>query len=187
MKLAAINGSLNEISYNRKLLEFIQKEFQETFDVDIIELHGVPVFQQFVDQTDHDIIQDIYQRLVEADGIIIATAEHNHTVTPSIKNIIEHLSVDLKPFNHKPVLVVGASYYDQGSSRAQLHLKQILEAPGVNAYTMPGHEFLLANAREAFDPGGRIIDQKTVDFLGQVLMTFKNYSQAIQTIKVDNK
>lgn len=39
-------------------------------------------------------------------------------------------------------MIVGASYYDQGSSRAQLHLRQILDAPGVNAIVMPGNEFL---------------------------------------------
>ncbi|MFQ8816929.1 MAG: hypothetical protein ACLR70_02125 [Streptococcus thermophilus] len=30
----------------------------------------------------------------------------------------------------KPVMIVGASYYDQGTSRAQVHLRKILEAPG---------------------------------------------------------
>ena len=33
-------------------------------------------------------------------------------------------------------MIVGASYYDQGTSRAQVHLRKILDAPGVNAYTL---------------------------------------------------
>ena len=45
-------------------------------------------------------------------------------------------------------MIVGASYYDQGTSRAQVHLRKILEAPGVNAYTLPGNEFLLGKAKE---------------------------------------
>ena len=48
-------------------------------------------------------------------------------------------------------MIVGASYYDQGTSRAQVHLRKILDAPGVNAYTLPGNEFLLGKAKEAFD------------------------------------
>lgn len=40
-------------------------------------------------------------------------------------------------------MIVGASYDIQGSSRAQLHLHQILDASGVNAVVMPGSEFLL--------------------------------------------
>ncbi len=183
MKIAAINGSLSEISYNRKLLQFIQHEFSHELDIDILELHDVPVFQQFVDQTDHVAIQHIYRTIHNADGVIIATGEHSHTVLPAVKNIIEHLSVDLHPFNNKPVLVVGASYYNQGSSRAQLHLKQILEAPGVNAYTMPGNEFLLSNAREAFDDHGRIKDEDTVQFLREVLGKFKAYVSLITAME----
>ena len=45
-------------------------------------------------------------------------------------------------------MVVGASYYDQGSSRAQLHLRQILDAPGVNAIVFPGNEFLLGKLKK---------------------------------------
>ncbi len=35
-------------------------------------------------------------------------------------------------------------------SRAQVHLRKILDAPGVNAYTLPGNEFSW-KAKEAFD------------------------------------
>ena len=64
----------------------------------------------------------------------------------------------------KPVMIVGASYDVQGSSRAQLHLRQILDAPGVNATVMPGNEFLLGRAHQAFDEQGNLKDQRTVDF-----------------------
>lgn len=43
-------------------------------------------------------------------------------------------------------MIVGASYDIQGSSRAQLHLHQILDASGVNAVVMPGSEFLLGRS-----------------------------------------
>ena len=45
-------------------------------------------------------------------------------------------------------MIVGASYYDQGTSRAQVHLRKILDAPGVNAYTLPGNEFLLGKLKK---------------------------------------
>ena len=45
-------------------------------------------------------------------------------------------------------MIVGASYYDQGTSRAQVHLRKILDAPGVNAYTLPGNEFLLGKQKK---------------------------------------
>ena len=65
-------------------------------------------------------------------------------------------------------MIVGASYDVQGSSRAQLHLRQILDAPGVNATVMPGNEFLLGRAHQAFDENGQLKDQRTVDFFGKL-------------------
>lgn len=183
MKLVGINGSLSEISYNRKLLQFIQSEFDHAFDLEILDLHEVPMFKQFEDQTEHITIDNIYRKINNADGVIIATPEHSHTVAPAVKNIIEHLSVTKRPFQNKPVLVIGASYYEQGSGRAQLDLKQILEAPGVNAYTMPGNEFLLSYAREAFDENGRLKDESTTKFLASVLGEFKAYVEMITELK----
>ena len=49
--------------------------------------------------------------------------------------------------------------------RAQLHLRQILDAPGVNAIVMPGNEFLLGKAKEAFDENGNLIAEGTRQFL----------------------
>ena len=57
-------------------------------------------------------------------------------------------------------MIVGASYYDQGTSRAQVHLRKILEAPGVNAYTLPGNEFLLERLKEAFDLRGTLLTRR---------------------------
>ena len=83
-----------------------------------------------------------------ADGVIIATPEHNHTVTAGLKSLLEWLSFKIHPLENKPVMIVGASYYDQGTSRAQLHLRQILDAPGVNALVMPGNEFCWAKPKK---------------------------------------
>lgn len=43
-------------------------------------------------------------------------------------------------------MIVGASYYDQGH-RAQVHLHKILDAPGVNAYTLQVTNSLLGKAK----------------------------------------
>ena len=37
MKLVGINGSLSEVSYNRKLLQIIQSEFDHAFDLEILD------------------------------------------------------------------------------------------------------------------------------------------------------
>ncbi|BDP82449.1 hypothetical protein EfmAA290_31250 (plasmid) [Enterococcus faecium] len=68
------------------------------------------------------------------------------------------------------------------ASRAQLHLRQILDAPGVNALVMPGNEFLLGKAKEAFDQEDRLIDPRTVDFLGSTLASFVKFIKVVSTL-----
>ena len=58
-------------------------------------------------------------KITRADGVIIATPEHNHTISAALKSVLEWLSFEVHPFENKPVMIVGASYYDQGTSRAQ--------------------------------------------------------------------
>ena len=97
--------------------------------------------------------------------------------------MLEWLSFEVHPFENKPVMIVGASYYDQGTSRAQVHLRKILDAPGVNAYTLPGNEFLLGKAKEAFDDEGNITNEGTVKFLETCLDNFMKYVEVVSKLK----
>ena len=115
MKLVGIAGSIADQSYNRTLLNFIAKHFTGLIDVDVLDINEVPMFNQDDDQTNSPVIQNLCKKITAADGVIIATPEHNHTVPAALKNVIEWLSYEVHPFDGKPVMIVGASYHTQGS------------------------------------------------------------------------
>ncbi|WP_057491818.1 flavocytochrome c [Streptococcus orisasini] len=177
MKLVAIVGTNAKKSYNRTLLQFMQNHFSKKADINIMEITDVPMFNETDDQTNSSIIQDFNTKISEADGVIIATPEHNHTIPSSLNSLLEWLSFTIHPLDGKPVMIVGASYDVQGSSRAQLHLRQILDAPGVNATVMPGSEFLLGRAHQAFDENGDIKAQGTIDFLDSCFFKFLRFAE----------
>lgn len=184
MKFVGIVGSNADQSYNRMLLQFIQRHFKVKFELEVLEIKDVPMFNQDEDQSENFVLRYLYNKITRADGVIIATPEHNHTITPALKSTLEWLSFgDLHPFENKPIMIVGASYYDQGTSRAQVHLRKILEAPGVNAYALPGNEFLLGKAKEAFDDNGDLINQGTIDFLGSCLDNFIKYVGVVKQLQ----
>ncbi|MDY4760680.1 NAD(P)H-dependent oxidoreductase [Streptococcus thoraltensis] len=184
MKFVGIVGSNADQSYNRMLLQFIQRHFKVKFELEVLEIKDVPMFNQDEDQSENFALRYLYNKITRADGVIIATPEHNHTITPALKSTLEWLSFgDRHPFEDKPVMIVGASYYDQGTSRAQVHLRKILDAPGVNAYTLPGNEFLLGKAKEAFDDNGDLINQGTIDFLGSCLDNFIKYVGVVKQLQ----
>lgn len=185
MKLVGLVGSTAEKSYNRLLLQFIEKHYPDLFELEILEIDNLPLFNQSDDQTDLAPIQQLNRKILAADGVIIATPEHNRTIPAALKSVLEWLSFKIHPLENKPVLIVGASYYDQGTSRAQLHLRQILESPGVGAFAFPGNEFLLGKAKEAFDEKNELKDEGTVEFLRTVLEKFVRFVNILQQIEGD--
>ena len=152
------------------------KHFAKEADIEILEITDVPMFNETDDQTESAVIQTFNTKITEADGVIIATPEHNHTIPSSLNSLIEWLSFNIHPLTGKPIMIVGASYDVQGSSRAQLHLRQILDAPGVNAVVMPGSEFLLGRVQHAFDENGDLKDQGTIDFLESCFFRFIRFA-----------
>ena len=184
MKFVGIVGTNAKESYNRLLLQFMQKHFAKQVEIELLELKGIPMFNETEDQTNSEVIQHFNRKVEEADGVIIATPEHNHSIPSALKSIIEWLSFNLHPFDGKPVMIVGASYDVQGSSRAQLHLRQILDAPGVNASVMPGYEFLLGRAHQAFDEEGNLNQERTIDFLESCLWRFMRFTEVANLLNV---
>ena len=183
MKFVGLVGSNYDQSYNRKLLEFIRRNFKFKFELEVLEIDEVPMFNQDEKWDESFQLRFLYNKITRADGVIIATPEHNHTISASLKSVLEWLSYEVHPFENKPVMIVGASYHDQGTSRAQVHLRKILDAPGVNAYTLPGNEFLLGKAKEAFDANGNITNEGTVKFLESCLDNFVKYVEVVSKLK----
>ena len=86
MKFVAIVGSNAEQSYNRMLLQFMQRHFKIKCEIELLEIKDVPMFNQDEDQSDCFTIRYLNNKITRADGVIIATPEHNHTITPALKS-----------------------------------------------------------------------------------------------------
>ncbi len=69
-------------------------------------------------------------------------------------------------------MITGASYGTLGSSRAQLQLRQILNAPELKATVLPD-EFLLSHSLQAFDTNGELIDLETSQKLDAIFDDFR--------------
>ncbi|HLQ40500.1 MAG TPA: FAD-dependent oxidoreductase, partial [Tetragenococcus sp.] len=184
MKFVGIIGTNARHSYNRMLLQFMQRHFAAKAEIELLEINEVPLFNESEDQTNSSVIQFFNRKITAADGVIIATPEHNHSVPSALKSVIEWLSHNIHPFNGKPVMIVGAAYDVQGSSRAQLDLRQILDAPGVDAAVMPGNEFLLGRAHHAFNEKGDLNSEGTIDFLDTCFTRFMRFSKMANQLNI---
>ncbi|MGT2957678.1 NADPH-dependent FMN reductase [Streptococcus bovimastitidis] len=162
MKCVAILGTNSDRSTNRKLLQFMQKHFADKAEIQLLEIKELPAFNEPADKTAPDSVAIFSQAIAEADGIIIATPEYNHTIPAPLSSALEWIAYTSRALINKPTMIVGASLGSLGSSRAQGHLRQILNAPELKARTMPGMEFLLGQSEQAFDADNNLVYKEKV-------------------------
>ncbi|MDO4635036.1 MAG: NADPH-dependent FMN reductase [Streptococcus sp.] len=177
MDYLAIVGTNADLSYNRKLLQFMKVHFKASANIEIAEIVKIPIFDQPEERIAPVEVEELIQKIKKADGVIISTPEYDHSIPAALKNVLEWLSYVSMPLIKKPVMITGASYGSLGSSRAQAHLRQILDAPNIEARVMPGNEYLLGKVLTAFDEEGNLIDTQSVEELDYCFNEFVKFTK----------
>lgn len=171
-KFVGIVGTNSDHSTNRQLLQFMKNHFSSKAEIEIVEIKDMPVFNKPENKDIPEIVQTMADKIDDADGVIISTPEYDHAVTASLMNALSWLSYGIFPFVDKPVMITGASYGTLGSSRAQLHLRQILDAPELKARIMPSSEFLLSHSLQAFDEENNLTNVEQTEKLDRLFEDF---------------
>ncbi len=170
MNIIAISGSLRKDSFNTALLHALQTLAPTDMKIEIADISNLPLFNQDVEASSFPTAaQTLKDKVEAADGIIIATPEHNRTISSALKNAIDWASRPWgkNSFAGKPVLVTGVSVGKIGTAVAQSHLRQILTYLDMRVIGQP--ELYLGPASEIFDGEGNITDASTKELLTKAL------------------
>ncbi|KAA9296846.1 NAD(P)H-dependent oxidoreductase [Streptococcus anginosus] len=173
LKLIGLVGTNSKRSTNRQLLQYMQKHFANKAEIELVEIKDIPIFNKPADKKLPAIVTEIAEKIEAADGVIIGTPEYDHSIPASLMSALAWLSYGIYPMLNKPVMITGASFGTLGSSRAQLQLRQILDAPELKASVMPGSEFLLSHSLQAFDKDGNLIDLEIIQKLDALFDDFR--------------
>ncbi|WP_105122280.1 NADPH-dependent FMN reductase [Streptococcus suis] len=164
MKLIALVGTNSAASTNRKLLQLMATHFSEKAEIELVEIKDLPMFNKPATRQLPEAVLELAKKIEGAEGVIIGTPEYDHSIPAVLMNALAWLSYGIYPLLNKPIMITGASYGTLGSSRAQLQLRQILNAPELKASVLPD-EFLLSNSLTAFDKKGHLVDIETIQKL----------------------
>src|SRR4051794_33952035 len=175
MKIVAIVGSIREDSYNLKLAKFIQKQYQERLDLDILNLREIPFYNQDIENEPPVAVKEFKSKVAAADAVLWVTPEYNGTVPGVLVNAIDWLSRVDKVMIGKPSWIMGTSMGNLGTVKAQLHLRDILFSPGISSPLLPGNEVYVGAVHEKFDEAGNLTHEPTVQFLNSVVDNFINW------------
>lgn len=175
MKIVALVGSIREDSYNLKLAKFIQTQYQEQLDLDILNLREVPFYDQDIENNPPASVKEFKNKVAAADAVLWVTPEYNGTVPGVLVNAIDWLSRVDKVMIGKPSWIMGASMGNLGTVKAQLHLRDILFSPGISSPLLPGNEVYVGAVHEKFDEAGSLTHEPTIQFLNSVVDNFINW------------
>ncbi|MFQ3545039.1 NAD(P)H-dependent oxidoreductase [Halobacillus rhizosphaerae] len=172
LKVAALVGSIRKDSYNMKLTQFIKDRYKDQFDLKVVPIRDLAHYDQDIEHEAPPSVQNFKAQLSDADAFLVVTPEFNHSIPGVLKNALDWLSRGDREMAGKPAFIAGATMGVLGTVRAQMHLRQILNSPGMNSNVLPGNEILVGTIQDKVDETGKITDQKTIEFIDQVVDKF---------------
>ena len=175
-RIVAFAGSLRRHSFNRALVVAAAEIAPPGLSIESVEIGGLPFYDADLEaEGDPPAVAEFKSALAAADGVLIATPEHNDGIPGVLTNALDWASrlPGRSPLAGKPTLVMGASPSQVGTARAQLHLRQVLAH--LQARVLPPPELLLARAHERFDAELRLTDEGTRRLLADLLRRFAGW------------
>lgn len=178
MRVVGIAGSLRRGSYNRMLLRAAVDLAPAQMHIEPFDLADVPLYNADLD-TDSDRpapVRALKHAVAEADGVLIASPEYNHSVPGVLQNAIDWLSRPgmNSPLKHRPVAIMGASGGPVGTARGQQVLKLTLMS--TLALIMPHPGVVVGQMKDKF-ADGRLVHEPTREFLGAFLRDFAEWME----------
>jgi chromate reductase, NAD(P)H dehydrogenase (quinone) len=170
MKVLGISGSLRRDSHNGTLLRAAAELLPPPVELEVFE--GLKAVEPYDEDDDRRLgpvgARRLREAIEDADAILIATPEYNHSVPGQLKNAIDWASRPLgeNALWGKPVAVVGASTGMFGAVWSQAEVRKSLGASGARVIE---EELPVGHAQEAFSDDGRLKDPELRDRYQQIL------------------
>lgn len=170
MRVLALSGSLRRDSYNTALLRAAREVAPQGVEVELYEgLASLPPYDADSDLgTGPPAVQDLRERIADADALLVATPEYNGSIPGLLKNAVDWASRPLpgSALGGKTVAVIGASTGAYGGVWAQAELRKSL---GVAGARVLADGVAVPKAQERFDADGTLLDAALRDQLAALL------------------
>ncbi len=134
MRVLGISGSLRRGSLNSALLRAAAERLPAGAElVEFDRLREIPPYDEDVEvEGTPEVVEELRQAVREADAVLIATPEYNHSIPGQLKNALDWVSrpAGQSALNGTPAAAIGASTGMFGAVWAQAELRKVLGALG---------------------------------------------------------
>jgi chromate reductase, NAD(P)H dehydrogenase (quinone) len=183
IKILGVCGSLRKASLSMAALRACKDMMPAGTSLSIANIGDIPMYNQDVfDAGLPEGAKRFHAEIAAADGVLFATPEYNFSVTPVLKNAIDWVSkMPNQPFNNKPIAIFSASQGPLGGGRVQYEMRKILVQ--LWGLVLPRPEVFIGAAQTKFDAQGKLTDETTRKFLGELLAGFKTWIERMDAAK----
>ncbi len=172
LKVLGICGSLRKASLNMAALRACSELLPAGMTLEIASIADLPMFNQdILDQGMPAPVQRFRDQVSAADGLLIASPEYNFSIPSPLKNAIDWGSrAPSQVFNEKAIAIFTVAPGPVGGTRAQYDLRRVLSQ--LWGHVLPRPEVFITHAAGKFDAQGRLTDETSRKFLGDLLAGF---------------
>lgn len=170
MQILGISGSIRSGSYNRALLSAAAGLMPDGHHLVIDRLHQIPLYDDdLAKEGPPQAVIAFREHIAQSDGLLIASPEYNYSISGVLKNALDwagtHTLGNL--LADKTIAIMGASRTIFGTVRAQLHLRQVLQATSAIVVRKP--EVYIPKVQDLVTEDGTIHDERTLEKIRALL------------------
>ncbi|XP_077967322.1 2-hydroxy-1,4-benzoquinone reductase-like isoform X2 [Styela clava] len=159
LKFVVFLGTTREGRLGERVATFIMNQIKQRghkadlFDPAVV---GLPLLVKplhfYKDKSEApEILRDMNQKIIESDGVIVVSAEYNHSIPPALSNLLDHFAGS--SFAWKPSGIVCYSPGQYGGVRSAMQLRAMLGELGCISIS---NLFAIPKVHERIDESGKL-------------------------------
>ena len=144
-------------------------------EFEILNYNDFPVYNGDIEAAGiPDSVKGIYAKIIEADGVVIASPEYNYSVTSALKNLLDWMSrFQPNPLDKKPIAIFSVTGGPSGGARSQYDLRKMLVY--FNALAMVKPEVMISSNYLKFDQDANLNDEPSKKQIADQMAAFENW------------
>lgn len=182
MKIAILIGSIRQGRQSQKIAHYLQNKLQANgLSIDLIDLAEtpLPMLEERVGRHPQlpQEVQNISNRLHNADAVILVTPEYHGSFSGVLKNALDYFYTE---FSRKAIGIVTVSAGKFGGINAATQLQQVILSVG--AFPLPT-KLLVPEVYGAFNDAHELTSEHTSRSAQKFMEDFQWFAEAIYTRK----
>ncbi|GAA3928044.1 NAD(P)H-dependent oxidoreductase [Litoribacillus peritrichatus] len=171
-KIIAFAGSLRKDSFNAVLVkQAAEAALYAGSEVEVVNLadFDIPLFNEELESNTPEGVQQLKDKIRDADGLLVASPEYNGSISGVLKNALDWVSrtePDQKPaFRDTTVALLSTSPGGLGGIRGLNHVRDIFVGMGSLVLS---NQIVVGSSYQAFDQSGKLTDESMASRVEQL-------------------